>query len=199
MADITIETIKRLRELTGVGITDAKKALVEAKGDFDKALEAMRIKGLAKADKRAEREARSGVVDAYVHSDRIGVLVEVNCETDFVARNAIFKEYVHNIALHIAASAPLYVAPSDVPKEALAKEKALVTEELKTTGKPKEMLEKIAEGKMAKYYDQVCLLNQPYIKNPDQTVGDYLKEAIAKLGENIVIKRFERIALGEIN
>jgi elongation factor Ts len=198
MADITIETIKRLRELTGVGITDAKKALVEVKGDFDKALEAMRVKGLAKADKRAEREARSGVVDAYVHSDRIGVLVEVNCETDFVARNAVFKEYVHNITLHIAASAPLYVAPEDVPKEALAKEKALVIEELASSGKPKEMLDKIAEGKMAKYYDQVCLLNQPYIKNPDQTVGDYVKEAIAKLGENIVVRRFERIALGEV-
>jgi elongation factor Ts len=198
MAEITIETIKRLRELTGVGITDAKQALVEAKGDFDKALEAMRVKGLAKADKRAEREARSGLVDAYVHSDRIGVLVEVNCETDFVARNDLFKEYVHNIALHIAASAPLYVKPEDVPQDVLGKEKALVMEELANSGKPKEMLEKIAEGKMAKYYDQVCLLNQPYIKNPDQTVGDYVKEAIAKLGENIVVRRFSRIALGEV-
>jgi elongation factor Ts len=198
MAEIAIETIKRLRELTGVGITDAKQALMEAKGDFDKALEAMRIKGLAKADKRAEREARSGIVDAYVHSDRIGVLLEVNCETDFVARNELFKEYVHNIALHIAASAPLYVSADDVPKEALVKEKALVMEELKTSGKPEAMLAKIAEGKMAKYYDQVCLLNQPFIKNPDQTVGDYVKEAIAKLGENVVVRRFERIALGEI-
>ncbi len=199
MAEITVETIKRLRELTGVGITDAKKALVENGGDFDKALEAMRVKGLAKADKRAEREARSGVVDAYVHSDRIGVLLEVNCETDFVARNELFREYVHNIALHIAASAPQYVTPEDVPKEAVEKEKALVLEELKSTGKPAEMLEKIAEGKMAKYYDQVCLLNQPYIKNPDQTVGDYVKEAIAKLGENIVVRRFSRVALGEVN
>jgi elongation factor Ts len=199
MAEITIETIKRLRELTGVGITDAKKALVEAGGDFDKALEAMRVKGLAKADKRAEREARSGIVDAYVHSDRIGVLLEVNCETDFVARTELFKEYVHNIALHIAASAPQYVAQEDVPKEAIEKEKALILEELKSTGKSAEMLEKIAEGKMAKYYDQVCLLNQPYIKNPDQTVGDYVKEAIAKLGENIVVRRFERIALGQVN
>jgi elongation factor Ts len=198
MAEITIETIKRLRELTGVGITDAKKALVEAKGDFDKALEAMRVKGLAKADKRSEREARSGIVDGYVHSDRIGVLVEVNCETDFVARNDLFREYAHNIALHIAASAPLYIAPEDVPQAAIDKEKALVMEELATSGKPKEMLEKIAEGKMAKYYDQVCLLNQPYIKNPDQTVGDYVKEAIAKLGENIIVRRFERIALGEV-
>jgi elongation factor Ts len=199
MADISIETIKRLRELTGVGITDAKQALVDSEGDFDKALEAMRVKGLAKADKRAEREARSGLIDAYVHSDRIGVLVEVNCETDFVARNDLFKEYVHNIALHIAASAPIYVAADNVPAEVLAKEKKLILEEMKDSGKPKDVMEKIAEGKLAKYYDQVCLLNQPYIKNPDQTVGDYVKEAIAKLGENIIVRRFERIALGEIN
>jgi elongation factor Ts len=199
MADIKIETIKRLRELTGVGMTDAKKALVETNGDFDKALEAMRVKGLAKADKRSEREARAGVVDAYVHSDRIGVLVEVNCETDFVARNQLFKDFVHNIALHVAASAPLYVAAEDVPKEVLDKEKALIKEELKTSGKPEAMLDKIAEGKMAKYYDQICLLNQPYIKNPDQTVGDFVKETIAKLGENIVVRRFSRVALGEVN
>ena len=199
MSDITIETIKRLRELTGVGITDAKKALIEAKGDFDKALEAMRVKGLAKADKRSEREARSGIIDAYVHSDRIGVLVEVNCETDFVARNQQFRDFVHDIALHVAASAPQYVSSDDIPAEAIKKEKDLIMEELKGTGKPKDMLEKIAEGKMGKYYDQVCLLNQPFIKNPDQTVGDLLKESMAKLGENIVIRRFERVALGEIN
>ncbi|HUD03701.1 MAG TPA: translation elongation factor Ts [Patescibacteria group bacterium] len=199
MVNIEIETIKRLRELTGVGMTDAKKALVETDGDFDKALEAMRIKGLAKADKRAERDARSGLIDAYVHSDRIGVLVEVNCETDFVARNQIFKDFVHNIALHIAASAPQYVSAEDVPVEALAKEKALILEELKTGGKPAAMHEKIAEGKLEKYYDQVCLLNQPYIKNPNQTVGDFVKEIMAKLGENIIVRRFERIALGEVN
>jgi elongation factor Ts len=198
MADISIETIKRLRELTGVGITDAKKALVDAGGDFDKALEAMRVKGLAKADKRSEREARSGIIDGYVHSDRIGVLVEVNCETDFVARNDLFREYAHNIALHIAASAPAYVAPEDVPADVLAKEKKLILEEMKDSNKPKDVMEKIAEGKLAKYYDQVCLLNQPFIKNPDQTVGDYVKEAIAKLGENIIVRRFERIALGEV-
>lgn len=199
MADISIDTIKRLRELTGVGITDAKKALVEAEGDFDKALEAMRVKGLAKADKRAERDARSGIIDSYVHSDRIGVLVEVNCETDFVARNQIFKDFVHEIALHVAASAPLYVAPEDVPAEVLTKEKDLIVEEMKDSNKPKEVLDKIAEGKLSKYFDQVCLLNQQFIKNPDQTVGDLLKETIAKLGENIIIRRFERIALGEVN
>lgn len=199
MADISIDTIKRLRELTGVGITDAKKALVEANGDFDKALEAMRVKGLAKVDKRSEREARSGIVDSYVHSNRIGVLVEVNCETDFVARNQIFVDFVHEIALHVAASAPQYVSQKDIPAEAVDKEKSLVMDELKNSGKPKAVLEKIAEGKIAKYYDQVCLLNQPFIKNPDQSVGDLLKETMAKLGENIVIRRFARIALGEIN
>jgi elongation factor Ts len=198
MANIEIDTIKRLRELTGVGITDAKKALVEAKGDFDKALEAMRVKGVAKADKRAERVAKSGVIDAYVHSDRIGVLVEVNCETDFVARNELFKNFVHDVALHVAASAPVYIANDDVPASVLKKEKELVIEELKTSGKPKDMLEKIAEGKMTKYFDQVCLLNQSFVKNPDITVGDLLKETMAKLGENIVIRRFERIALGEV-
>lgn len=199
MADIDVKTIKRLRELTGVGITDAKKALVESKGDFDKALEAMRVKGLAKADKRSERVARAGIVDAYVHSDRIGVLVEVNCETDFVARNKIFRDFVHDVSLHVAASTPLYVASENIPKEVLAKEVDLIKEELKSSGKPANMIDKIAEGKLTKYYDQVCLLNQPFVKNPDQTIDDLLKETIAKLGENIVIRRFERIALGEIS
>ena len=199
MADIDIKSIKRLRELTGVGITDAKKALVESKGDFDKALEAMRVKGLAKADKRSERVVRAGIVDAYVHSDRIGVLVEVNCETDFVARNKIFRDFVHDISLHVAASAPQYVASADVPKEVLIKEIDLIKEELKSSGKPANMIDKIAEGKLTKFYDQVCLLNQPFVKNPDQTIDDLLKETIAKLGENIVIRRFERIALGEVS
>ncbi|HOR23631.1 MAG TPA: translation elongation factor Ts, partial [Candidatus Saccharibacteria bacterium] len=176
MSKISIDTIKRLRALTGVGITDAKQALVESQGDFDKALEAMRIKGLAKVDKRSERDARSGIVDSYVHSDRIGVLVEVNCETDFVARNQQFREFVHNVALHIAASSPLYISAEDIPAEVLKREKELIIEELKSSGRPKEVMEKIAEGKIAKYYDQVCLLNQPFIKEPEKTVGDLLKE-----------------------
>ncbi|MCA9349061.1 translation elongation factor Ts [Candidatus Saccharibacteria bacterium] len=198
MAKIDISEVKRLRELTGVGITDAKKALEETNGDFDKALEAMRVKGLAKADKRSEREARNGVVGSYVHSDRIGVIVEVNCETDFVARNEEFTSFVKDVAMHIAASSPLYVTREEVPADVVAKEQALVEAELKESGKPAEMIAKIAEGKMDKWYDQVCLLNQAYIKNPDQTVGDYLKERIAKLGENIVVRRFSRIQLGEV-
>lgn len=194
---IDIAEVKRLRSLTGVGITDAKKALEEANGDFDQALEEMRVKGLAKADKRGEREARAGIVDAYIHGERIGVLVEVNCETDFVARNEEFTSFVHDIAMHIAASNPICVSTEDAPEDLVAKEKELVMAELKEGGKPQEMLEKIAEGKMNKFLDQICLLNQPYIKNPDQKVEDYLKERIAKLGENIVIRRFSRIELGE--
>lgn len=193
---IEIADIKRLRELTGVGITDAKKALQETDGDFDKALEAMRVKGLAKADKRGEREALEGVVHAYVHADRIGVLVEVNCETDFVARNQEFTDFVHDIAMHVAASNPSYVSKEEISEEVVAKEKELIFAELKESGKPEEMLEKIAQGKLEKYFNEICLLSQPYIKNPDQTVEEYLKERIAKLGENIVIRRMSRIELG---
>jgi elongation factor Ts len=154
MADIAIEDIKRLRHLTGVGITDAKHALQEANGDFDKALSEMRKKGLTKAEKRGEREARSGLIGSYVHDGRIGVLVEVNCETDFVAKTDEFKELVKDLTLHIAASDP---------------------------------------------EDENALLEQPFVKSPDQTVGDVVKEANAKLGENIVVRRFSRIALGELN
>lgn len=192
-----IEQIKRLRELTGVGITDAKKALEETKGDFDKALEAMRVKGLAKADSKSEREARSGLIDAYVHSGRIGVLVEVNCETDFVARTDDFKTLIHDVAMHVAASNPKYVSREDIPTTDLDKELDLVKQELANKGKPANMVEKIADGKIKKWYSEVCLLEQPYIKNPDQNVGDYVKEVIAKLGENIVVRRFSRIELGE--
>lgn len=198
MAAITIEEIKRLRELTGVGMTDAKKALTEAKGDFDKALEAMRVKGLAKADKKSEREAKEGLVGEYVHSGRIGVLVEVNSETDFVARTEDFKTFVHDVAMHVAASNPTFVAIEDVDKKTLDKEKDLIRQELKESGKPDKMIDQITEGKIKKYYTEVCLLEQPYIKNPDQTVGEYLKEVIAKLGENIVVRRFSRLELGEV-
>ncbi len=193
---VDIKDIKRLRELTGVGMTDAKKALEEAKGDFDKALEEMRIKGLAKAEKRGEKEARAGVVDSYVHSGRIGVLLEVNCETDFVARNENFTDFVRDIAMHIAASNPLCVAEADAPADLVKKEKELIAAELKEEGKPADMIDKISEGKLRKYMDGICLLNQPYVKDPDITVEQYLKERIAKLGENIVIRKFARIELG---
>lgn len=195
---VDIAEIKRLRELTGVGMTDAKKALEEANGDFDKALETMRKKGLTKAEKKGEREAREGLVESYVHSGRIGVLVEVNCETDFVTRTDGFKALAHDVAMHIAAAAPEYVTVSDVPAEQREKKQAEFTEKVKGEGKPENMVPQIVEGMLKKHFAEKCLLDQPFIKNPDQTVGDYLKENIAKLGENIVIRRFSRMVLGEV-
>ena len=192
-----IEQIKRLKSLTGVGLTDAKQALEEAKGDFDKALKAMRVKGLAKADKKSEREARAGLVDSYVHSDRIGVIVEVNCETDFVARTDDFKGLVHDVAMHIAASSPRYLSREDIPKADLKEESELIKTELKQAGKTGAMAEKILDGKLEKWYAEVVLMEQPYIKDPDMRVEDYVKQAIARLGENIVVRKFSRIELGE--
>lgn len=195
---VDISEVKRLKDLTGVGLTDAKAALEEAGGDFDKALEAMRKKGLTKAEKRGEREARAGVIGTYNHDNRIGVLVEVNCETDFVARNEIFTNLVKDVAMHIAASAPLYVSSEDVPAEDRDKVRAEFTEKTKAEGKPENMVEQIVEGQLKKYFAERCLLDQPFIKNPDQTVGDYVKEHNARLGENIVVRRFSRFALGEV-
>lgn len=193
-----IEQIKRLRELTGVGITDAKKALEEAKGDFDKALSAMRKKGLTKAEKRGEREARAGIIGTYNHDSRIGVVVEVNCETDFVARNEIFTGLVKDISMHIAAASPLYVSTDDIPEVEKKKITDEFTEKVKSDGKPENMIPQIVEGMVKKHFAEKCLLEQPYIKDQDQTVGTYIKENIAKLGENIVVKRFSRMALGEV-
>jgi len=193
-----VNEIKRLRELTGVGITDAKKALVEANGDFDTALKAMRKKGLTKAEKRGEREARAGVIGNYNHDNRIGVLVEINCETDFVARNELFTNLVKDISMHIAASAPEYVSSDDVEKADKDKLLGEFKEKVKSEGKPADMIDKIATGMLEKQLKERCLLDQPFVKNPDITVGEYLKEHIAKLGENIVIRRFARMQLGEI-
>ena len=198
MAEIGIEEIKRLRELTGVGITDAKKALVDADGNFDTALEQMRKKGMTKAEKRGEREARAGVIGNYNHDGRIGVLVEVNCETDFVARNELFTNLVKDIAMHIAASNPEYVSREDVPQEIHDAKMAEFKEKAKAEGKPENMLENIVGGMLHKHFEERCLLFQPFVKNPDQTVGDYVKEHNAKLGENIVVRRFSRMALGEV-
>ena len=193
-----IKEIKRLRELTGVGITDAKKALVDANGDFDKALEAMRKKGLTKAEKRGEREARAGIVNTYNHDNRIGVVVEINCETDFVARTDEFIELARNISMHIAATAPLYVSIDDIPADVRKKAEAEFKEKAKAEGKPENILDQIVEGMLKKYFAEQCLIDQPFVKNPDQRVGDYVKEGIAKLGENIVVRRFSRIAIGEV-
>ena len=179
-------------------MTDAKKALVESKGDFDKALEAMRKKGMTKAEKSSEREARAGIIGSYLHDSRIGVLVEVNCETDFVARNEIFTDLVKNIAMHIAASNPEYVSSDEVSDEIKQKIVAEFTEKAKHDNKPADMIAKIVDGQVSKYFQEKALLSQPYIKNPDQDVATFIKENIAKLGENIVVKRFSRMALGEV-
>jgi len=195
---VDIDTIKRLKELSGVGLTDAKKALEEAGGDFDKALAEMRKKGQTKAEKRGEREARAGVVGSYVHDNRIGVLVEVNCETDFVARNEKFTELVKELTLHIAASAPEYVSADDIPAEAKAKVEVEFTEKVKADGKPENMVPNIVAGMLKKYFAERCLLDQPFVKNPDITVGDLVKEANAIMGENIVVRRLSRMQLGEV-
>ena len=198
MATVSIEEIKRLKDLTGVGLTDAKAALAEAEGDFDKALEAMRKKGMTKAEKRGEREAREGVIGSYVHDNRIGVIVEVNCETDFVAKNEKFTDLVKDVSMHIAASAPLYVSDADIPADVKDAKKAEFNEKAKSEGKPENILENIVDGMLKKYFAELCLLDQPFIKNPDQTVGDLVKEANAQLGENIVVRRFSRLQLGEV-
>ena len=195
---VDIEQVKRLKDLTGVGLTDAKKALEESAGDFDSALAAMRKKGLTKAEKRGEREARAGVIGTYNHDGRIGVLVEVNCETDFVARNEIFTDLVKDLAMHIAASAPEYVSADAVPSEATDKIRAEFADKAKVEGKPADMVDKIVDGQVKKYLAERCLLEQPFVKNPDQTVGDYVKDHAARLGENIVVRRFSRLALGEL-
>ncbi|HET9098161.1 MAG TPA: translation elongation factor Ts [Candidatus Saccharimonadales bacterium] len=194
-----IESIKRLKDLTGVGLTDAKKALEESGGDFDTALAAMRKKGLTKAEKRGEREARAGVIGTYNHDGRIGVLVEVNCETDFVARNEIFTDLVKDIAMHIAASSPLYVSEEEVPKTEREKIVAEFTEQAKAGGKPEAVVEKIVDGQVKKYYAERCLLDQPFVKDPDMTMAAYIKDHVARLGENIVVRRFSRLALGEVS
>jgi elongation factor Ts len=193
---VSLDEVKKLKELTGVGLSDAKAALVEADGDFDKALEAMRKKGLTKAEKRGEREAREGLVDAYVHSGRIGVVVEVNCETDFVAKTDEFKTLVHDIALHVSATAPEYISVEEVPADVRENKQAEFKEKVVAEGKPAEMADKIVEGQLAKYFAEKTLLEQPFIKNPDVTVGELVKQHIAKLGENIVVRQIRRIELG---
>jgi elongation factor Ts len=193
---LNIEDIKKLREATGAGMMDAKAALEEAKGDYDKAVAVLRKKGLAKAAKKAERTAGVGVIESYVHGGKIGVLVEVNCETDFVARTDDFKEFTRDVALHIAASNPSYVSSEDIPEDELNKEKDLIKEEVAASGKPAEHAEKIVEGKLSKWYEEVCLLNQPFVKDPNQTIEQLRQALVAKLGENIVISRFKRLEVG---
>ena len=195
---ISIEDIKRLRELTGVGMTDAKQALDAANGDFDAALKEMRQKGLTKAEKRGEKEARQGLVGTYNHDNRIGVIVELNCETDFFARNEIFQDLLKDIAMHVAAMNPSFVSADDISAEErdAKKQELLASDAL--ASKPENMREQIVEGQLGKYFAELCLMDQPFTKNPYQTVGQLVKDHIARLGENIIVRRFSRIALGEV-
>ena len=195
MAEISIESIKKLKELSGVGLTDAKKALVEADGDFDKALKAMREKGLTKAEKRGDRETREGIIDAYVHDGRLGAIVEVNCETSFVAKTDEFKTLAHQIAMQIASMNPLYVSEADIRAD--VKEAKMKELEANFKG-PEKMKEQILEGQAKKAFQDKVLMNQPYILDDSKTVEQFIKEAIAKTGENITVKQFKRIELGVV-
>ncbi|HEY4695336.1 MAG TPA: translation elongation factor Ts [Candidatus Hydromicrobium sp.] len=196
--EIKAELVKELRKKSSAGMMDCKKALVEGKGDIKKAEEILKEKGLAQASRKASRATKEGLISSYIHlGSKVGVLVEVNCETDFVARNEMFKNLVHDIVLHIAAAAPLYVSKEDVPGEVLDKEKELYRKQAINEGKPEKILDQIAKGKLKKYYEENCLLEQPFVKDNDIKIGDLVKQNIAKIGENIVIKRFTRYVLGE--
>ena len=196
---VTIEDIKKLKELTGVGLTDAKVALVEAEGNFDKALEAMRKKGLTKAEKKGDRETREGIIDSYVHSSRIGVVIEVNCETDFVARLDEFKELAHQLAMQVAAMNPTYVSFDNIPAEDYDAKKKELLESDSLSGKPADMAEKIVEGQLKKHFGEQVLLAQAYVLDDSMTVEERIKQQIAKSGENITVGQFKRIELGVTN
>jgi elongation factor Ts len=198
MVEIKADQVKKLREKSGVGMMECKKALTEACGDMEKAELILRERGLAAASKKSNRATNQGIIESYIHpGSKIGVLLEVNCETDFVARNEQFKELVHNIALHIAAAAPVYVSIDDVPAEIQESEKEIYRKQALNEGKPEAVLEKIAEGRLKKFYEEHCLLEQPYVKDNDITINELVKQAIAKIGENIIIRRFCRYVLGE--
>ncbi len=198
MAEISATLVKELREKTGAGMMDCKEALTAAGGDMVQAVEVLRKKGLATAQKRAGRATSEGAIASYIHmGGKLGVMVEINCESDFVAKNDAFQEFARNIAMHIAASSPLGVKPEDIPAAVVAKEKEIYTAQARETGKPEKVLEKIVEGKLKKFFEDSCLMNQPYVRNPDIRVADLLNELIAKIGENISIKRFVRYQVGE--
>jgi len=195
---IDANLVKTLREMTGAGMLECKKALEETNGNLEEAVELLRKKGIAKAAKKAGRETKEGLIHSYIHAGgRIGVLLELNCETDFVARNELFKELANEIALQIAAMRPQYVKREDIPREVIEKEGEIAREAAMAEGKPAHIAEKIAEGKLEKFFKEVCLLEQPYIKDEKKTVEDLIKEYIAKIGENIQVRRFCRYELGE--
>jgi len=194
----TANDVKELREKTGVGMMDCKKALTEADGNMEKAIEILREKGMATAKKKESRIASEGVVDSYIHmGGKIGVLVEVNCETDFVARADNFKAFVHDIALQIAAANPQYVTEEEVPQDVLEHEKQILRVQALNEGKPEKIIDKMVEGRIKKYYQDFCLLDQTFVKNPDKTIQQYLNETVAAIGEKITIRRFVRFVMGE--
>lgn len=196
MTDIKASQVAELRNKTGLSMMECKKALVEADGDETKALEILRRRGADKADKKAERTTDSGIIEAYSHENRIGVLVEVLCETDFVARNEEFKKLAHDIALQIAAMSPIYVSRESIPTEIIDEQKSIFAQEARAGGKSENIIAKIAEGKLEKYFAEVCLADQPFVKDQDMTIGKLITEKIAKIGENITISRFTRFELG---
>jgi elongation factor Ts len=198
MATSSADLVKQLREKTGAGIMDCKNALAENTGDMEKAVEYLRKKGLATAAKRAGRALSEGTIQSYIHmGGKLGVMVEVGCETDFVAKNEDFQDFARNIAMHIAATNPLGIRPEEIPQEIIDKEMEIYMAQAKETGKPENILEKIAQGKLQKFIKENCLMDQPYVRNPDMTVADLLNELIAKIGENITVKRFTRFQVGE--
>lgn len=198
MSTISAKMVMQLREKTGAGIMDCKGALTECNGDMDKAIDFLRKKGLATASKRAGRAMTEGIVESYIHTDsKLGVLVEVNCETDFVAKNDDFKVFAKNIAMHIAATNPVGIRPEDVSEEIINKEKEIYRGQVLEMGKPEKIADKIVEGKLKKYFKENCLMDQDYVRNPEMTIADLLNEMIAKIGENISIKRFVRFKIGE--
>lgn len=195
---VTAEMVKELRDKTGAGMMDCKRALTESEGDMDRASELLREKGLASASKKAGRVAAEGLVESYIHgAGRIGVLVEVNCETDFVAKNDDFKALVKDIAMHIAASSPQYVRRDDVPADVVEKEREILKNQTLNEGKPANIVDKIVEGRIDKFYKEICLMEQMFVKEPDKTIEQLVKEKIAQIGENISIRRFARFVVGE--
>jgi elongation factor Ts len=198
MAEITAQMVKELREATNAGVLDCKKALQESNGDFEAAVEVLRKKGLASAAKKASRDTNEGVIGTYIHAGaKMAGMVQLNCETDFVARTDRFQQLARDIAMHVVASRPLYVTREEVPADLIDREKSIYREQMISSGKPEQVIDKIVEGKLDKWLSEVCLLDQAFVKDPDVTIGSLLTDSVAALGENIRISRFERLAIGE--
>ncbi len=196
--EVTAKMVKELRDKTGVGMMDCKAALKECEGDFEKSIDYLRKKGIASAAKKSSRAAKDGRVGSYIHmGGKIGVLLEINCETDFVAKTDEFQDLLKNLTMHIAAANPDYVRREEVPEDLLERERTIYLDQAKASGKPEKILDKIVEGKLNKFYQMICLLEQQYVKDTNMTVEEYVKAAIGKLGENIIVKRFTRYVLGE--